>query len=63
MRALPQLITDNIGDAPLTVRSHFDFWGKVWLNLSNKGMDIDSTTHDPDSAGTSLQQTDVEVFG
>ena len=51
-KALPDLITDNIGDAPLTVR-HILLSPSFVLTIRaslivHKGLDVDATTNNPD---------------
>jgi hypothetical protein len=62
--ALPALITDNIGDAPLTVilcPTLNDF--AVFLIDGLLGLDLDSQAHHPDGVEASLYKVDMEIFG
>ena len=53
MRTLPALITDNIGDAPLTV-SYFSAMIKCLLT-NHQGLDIDTSKNYSDSFRAALQ--------
>jgi hypothetical protein len=59
--ALPALIKDNIGDAPLTVCS----FSVVDLELLNFGLGLDFyiAKNDPDGRTIALSQVDLEVVG
>lgn len=61
-KALPALITDNIGDAPLTVSIHYSRTF-VLLTQFHTGVDVDVTADDPDGAGSTIQQAHVEIAG
>ena len=61
--ALPALIKDNIGDAPLTV-CLFECCQFIFSPLSlGLGLDFHLAENDPDRGTIALSQTNLEVFG
>ena len=63
-RALPDLIKDNIGDAPLTVTiSPLNALPNVMVTLFVSGLDFHPQTHDANGARIAVYQVDLEVAG
>lgn len=63
-RALPDLITDNIGNAPLTVSVPTNVHSFYCANrFVRQGLDFNTSANDPNRAIPSIQQVDVEIAG
>ena len=58
--ALPDLVKDNIGDAPLTVGLLLKKLGLVYSEYSS-GMDINITEDYPDGGRPPLSETYLEI--
>lgn len=61
-KALPALVTDNIGDAPLTVGdvSPEGHYGQLTLAL---GVDVNAPTNDTDRTIFAISQAHLEIAG
>lgn len=61
--ALPALIKDNIGDAPLTVCSFLLVSSTSELMTFGLGLDLYIAKNDPDRRTIAVSQVDLEVVG
>ena len=61
--ALPALIKDNIGDAPLTVWFFFSTVNLFLRSTFGLGLDFHLAANDPDRGTIAVSQIDLEVVG
>lgn len=70
--ALPALVKDNVGDAPLTVRPYASYsWFRISISSLRDsvpprdylGLDFDAPENHPNGGGFTVPEVDLEVFG